>query len=308
MSINADKSHLWKADVAASVDLYNDWFMRFGPKRQLADISKWTSLPDMPVPYVIRNVERLNATIRIGDLFDIRRGLATGANEFFILPRQLAREKGLPDRFLRPILPSPRYLSDDVILAGSDGYPVIEPLLVLLDCNLAESEIRHFPALRVYLEEGKSRGFADRYIPSHRSPWYKQEFRPAAPTVCSYMSRGQSGTSGIRFFRNHSQATAPNVYLMLYPSPAIQRAVEENPHFLDSLFELLKRTSHEQLLYQGRTYGGGLNKIEPNELARVPLPNEPLLERIGSQPRQFVLLEKKQTLRAKGEHARGRRH
>lgn len=32
MPINADKPYLWKADVAASVDLYNDWFMRFGPK------------------------------------------------------------------------------------------------------------------------------------------------------------------------------------------------------------------------------------------------------------------------------------
>ncbi|HKZ86695.1 MAG TPA: N-6 DNA methylase [Anaerolineae bacterium] len=277
-------------------------------QQQLADVSKWTSLPDMPLRYVTRNVERLNATICIGDLFDIRRGLATGANEFFILTRQLAREKGLPDRFLRPILPSPRYLTDDVILAGSDGYPVIEPLLVLLDCNLAESEIRYFPPLRVYLEEGKSRGFADRYIPSHRSPWYKQEFRPAAPIVCSYMSRGRSGTSGIRFFRNYSQATAPNVYLMLYPSRAIQRAVEEDPHLLDSLFELLKRASQEHLLYEGRTYGGGLNKIEPNELARVPLPNDPILEHIGSKPRQFVLLEKKQTLLAKGEHARGRRH
>ncbi|HEY4689132.1 MAG TPA: XamI family restriction endonuclease [Anaerolineae bacterium] len=32
MPINADKPHLWKADIAAFVDLYNDWFMRFGPK------------------------------------------------------------------------------------------------------------------------------------------------------------------------------------------------------------------------------------------------------------------------------------
>lgn len=32
MAINADKPHLWKADVAASVDLYNNWFMRFAPK------------------------------------------------------------------------------------------------------------------------------------------------------------------------------------------------------------------------------------------------------------------------------------
>jgi hypothetical protein len=30
--INADKPHLWKADIAASVDLFNQWFMEFAPK------------------------------------------------------------------------------------------------------------------------------------------------------------------------------------------------------------------------------------------------------------------------------------
>jgi type II restriction enzyme len=30
--INADKPHLWKADIAASVDQFNDWFMRFAPE------------------------------------------------------------------------------------------------------------------------------------------------------------------------------------------------------------------------------------------------------------------------------------
>jgi hypothetical protein len=30
--INANKPHLWKADIAASVDQFNQWFMRFAPK------------------------------------------------------------------------------------------------------------------------------------------------------------------------------------------------------------------------------------------------------------------------------------
>src|SRR2546426_970186 len=30
--INADKPHLWKADIAASVDQFNQWFMRFAPE------------------------------------------------------------------------------------------------------------------------------------------------------------------------------------------------------------------------------------------------------------------------------------
>src|SRR5437763_1909889 len=29
--INADKPHLWKADIAASVDQFNQWFMQFAP-------------------------------------------------------------------------------------------------------------------------------------------------------------------------------------------------------------------------------------------------------------------------------------
>lgn len=31
MPINADKTHLWKKDIAASVDLFNNWFMEFAP-------------------------------------------------------------------------------------------------------------------------------------------------------------------------------------------------------------------------------------------------------------------------------------
>lgn len=31
MVINADKPHLWKQDIAASVDLFNTWFMKFAP-------------------------------------------------------------------------------------------------------------------------------------------------------------------------------------------------------------------------------------------------------------------------------------
>jgi hypothetical protein len=32
MPINADKPQVWKADIAQSVDFYNDWFMQFAPK------------------------------------------------------------------------------------------------------------------------------------------------------------------------------------------------------------------------------------------------------------------------------------
>lgn len=32
MGINRDKPDYWKKDTAASVDMYNEWFMNFAPK------------------------------------------------------------------------------------------------------------------------------------------------------------------------------------------------------------------------------------------------------------------------------------
>ena len=32
MAVNRDKPDRWKRDIAQSVDMYNDWFMRFAPK------------------------------------------------------------------------------------------------------------------------------------------------------------------------------------------------------------------------------------------------------------------------------------
>lgn len=32
MAVNSDKPHMWKADVARSVDCFNEWFMKFAPE------------------------------------------------------------------------------------------------------------------------------------------------------------------------------------------------------------------------------------------------------------------------------------
>ncbi len=260
-------------------------------QRQLAQVSKWTSLPNKSVGDAVHDFHQFNRTTTIGDLFEIRRGLATGANQFFILRREVASDKGLPERFLQSILPSPRYLNNDKIFAANDGFPLVHPSLVLLDCDLDESKIGAYPSLKAYLDWGKSQGFADRYITRHRRPWFKQENRPAAPILCSYMSRTKSGGSGLRFFRNYSQATSPNVYLMLYPNQEVRQACKNNVDLLTQLFDSLKQAKDEYLLYEGRTYGGGLNKIEPKELARVPLPDDSLLQGIVVKPNQLFLLE-----------------
>src|SRR5207248_4401273 len=118
----------------------------------------------------------------LGDLFRIRRGIATGSNSFFVLTRADAERRDLPRRYLRPILPSPRHLKETVIEADADGYPLVHPQLCVIDCDLPEHvvEARH-PALWEYLRTAELRGIRDRYLVAQRTPWYRQEQRDPPP-------------------------------------------------------------------------------------------------------------------------------
>ena len=130
----------------------------------------------------------------LGDLFDVKRGLVTGHNGFFIMDRARIRELGLTMEYFRPVLPGSRHIPEDEIKADEDGLPVIDRQLFLLDTRLPVDEIalRH-PALAAYLATGTKDGKAvsERYLCRSRNPWYAQESRPAAPIICTYMGRKQ---------------------------------------------------------------------------------------------------------------------
>lgn len=237
-------------------------------REALRQLPKWTRLPttlaaDTPDA----------ARPRLADLFTIRRGLATGNNDFFVLTSEQVARYQLPTEVLRPILPSPRYLQVDEVLADPEGRPCLPRPLWLLDCRLPEAAVRaRYPELWQYLQVGVARGVADTYLCRHRSPWYAQEHRPAAPLVCTYMGRqGTRAGRPFRFILNRSQATAANVYLLLYPTPRLVGRLQDDPHLLRVIWQWLNTVDPTALLAEGRIYGGGLHKLEPRELANLPV-------------------------------------
>ncbi|MEB3182689.1 MAG: N-6 DNA methylase [Nostocaceae cyanobacterium] len=209
--------------------------------------------------------------VKLQDLFNIKRGLATGANNFFVLTSEQVSSYQLPAEFLKPILPSPRYLLVDEIEADSVGNPVLERQLFLLSCDLPSSQVKaKYPSLWKYLLLGVERGISSRYLCKHRSPWYSQEKRPPSPFLCTYMGRTDSSRGRpFRFILNHSMATATNVYLMLYPKPNLAVALAQNPSLLLQVWQALDEISDETLMGEGRVYGGGLHKLEPKELGNA---------------------------------------
>jgi adenine-specific DNA-methyltransferase len=245
---------------------------------QLLPAEKWTGYIDRPhAP-----TRRASPSVLFGDLFTIKRGLATGNNKSFILPRERAQALGIPKEFLRPILPSPRLIDDPIIEADDDGYPKGLPRLALIDCRLTIDAIAGaHPRFFEYLRAGTDKHIDATYLTSRRTPWYSQEDRPPPPFLCTYMGRNANGRKPFRFLWNKSQATAHNVYLLLYPKEPLRNALLQAPGLAPELFDALRRLDTDTIKKDGRVYGGGLFKMEPKELAAISA--DFLLAALGSQ-------------------------
>jgi adenine-specific DNA-methyltransferase len=235
--------------------------------QQLKKELKWS------IPF---RLDRQLGGARLGDLFEVRRGIATGANEFFVLERTRAREYGLPDEALRPLLPKIKNLPVDIVERGDDGFPLVSPQLCLLDCALPREVIRQqYPMLDAYLMIGEASGLLEANLVGRRKPWYRQEWRPVPRFLCTYMGRPSSGRPTIRFILNRSDAVALNTYLLLYPLPALEQFLQRNPDHDELLFAALRRTAEISFENVGRVHAGGLQKIEPSELLEVRLHDLP---------------------------------
>lgn len=233
----------------------------------LKNLSKWNNSS-------ISSTQKIStySGIKLSDLFEIKRGVATGANDFFILTPEQINEHRIPSELLTPILPSPRYLPDDEIFSDEQGNPSLERQLFLLICKQPIEYLQaRYPSVGDYLQQGEDAGIPDRYLCKHRALWYLQESRYPARFLCPYMGRHKSRNGKpFRFILNHSKAIAPNVYLMMYPKARLEALISSNPELIKPVWKALNSIPTQSLIHEGRVYGDGLHKLEPRELANAP--------------------------------------
>ena len=75
MPVNLDKPQRWKSDVAQSVDMYNNWFIRFAPKayretrvqttEYVKDALKWTANLTNIEPSILRAHPSMLSVLRM---------------------------------------------------------------------------------------------------------------------------------------------------------------------------------------------------------------------------------------------------
>jgi adenine-specific DNA-methyltransferase len=217
------------------------------------------------------NAETALPIAKLGDLYQIKRGVATGNNNFFILDKEKALNLEIPKKYLQNIVPPSRYIKNDVIELDEDGFLNVEKKLVLLNIDLPLDEIQaQYPKLYAYLQEGIESGVDKTYLASKRKAWYFQEKRTPPKYFVRYMSREKTDGDGnnMAFIRNESDAIATNSYLLLYEKPKDLFSVEYD---YEKVRDFFIKGLDKSLNRFGRTYGGGLVKFEPSELKELPI-------------------------------------
>lgn len=173
-------------------------------QRELVPEFKWTEYVDP------ESVDAIPGLKPFREIADIKRGIATGKNDYFCLTQDEVDKWGLDEDYLAPLIRRTQGVSDYDLREYEDWrqwlYDGDEAWL--LYCYNEEGEpIRDVddPALATYLENGEKIGAADSYLAQNRSPWYVVDQRNSASILVTYMSK-----DGFRFIHNKAGVVSLN--------------------------------------------------------------------------------------------------
>lgn len=242
----------------------------------------------------LRFFEQSSQTIDAGRMAPLsaygsfNRGIATGANEFFSLNKEMIATLGLGSDEIVPCITKSAQIKKDTF--GADE------LAALADANayvyLLSVKGRLSLAGKKYIEHGESKGFHNRYLTKTKSPWYKLENRAPAPLLFGVFSRG-----GFKIVRNYTNALNLTCYHGFQPNIFGRR-------YVDRLFLYFKSEAGRHVLSMNmRRYGDSLDKFEPNDLNHALCPNAEFFDQLGNEEvtREIEYLEKHGKLSARIE-------
>lgn len=203
---------------------------------------------------------------RVADYFDCRRGIATGANDFFCLSRTELCQHHLNDAQVEPCITK---------AADADGLVFTREKFDALVGNgrrcFLLNPTQNGPNLMRYLRRGEERGIPDRHLPRHRPVWYLPENRAVADIWVAVFSR-----ESVKYILNTSGAKNLTCYHGLYAKPRCKGLAPLMTLFLNSSGG---RRAFSQV---NRFYGDGLNKLEPKDVEAMPCPEMPALSQTAS--------------------------
>lgn len=199
----------------------------------------------------------------LGDLAQVRRGLATGANAFFLLSASEAKEHDLPESVLHRALRRLHSLDDTLPDELYEDVDATEPRFVLM---ARQEDRQKYEPLDTYLRWGEELGYDQRELCKLRQVWFDVAHDAFTPDVIvSAMTRGQ-----FRVVTNDARAIITNNLYGLRWKDEVTSATRKAV-----VAWMRSDDGQEALRSLARSQGDGLFKLEPKALRQLRIPMEP---------------------------------
>lgn len=228
--------------------------------------ARWTdALLDISTTPLLHQMQTSGLFSPLGDWGTLSSGSVTGANRYFALSQPEIDANGIVPSDLRRLLPPGFSLMATENVTTRDLDTANQSVRTRL---FYPQEPLRSTALR-YIELGEELGVPERYKCRVRSPWWRVPITPVPDLFVSYMSGATP-----RVIANSARALHLNSIHGLRTSPGYRTlAMKALPLLSLSSYSLLSAE------IEGRSYGGGVLKLEPREATRwlVPSPDAALL-------------------------------
>jgi hypothetical protein len=202
--------------------------------------------------------------IRVRDVLQIKRGISTGCNDFFVLTDDEARRREISQDYLRAVMPTRIPLPSRCFSKGDwNELRRLGHRCWLL--TLPNQRIEAFERpIQDYLRIGLQRGLHSTPTARKLRTWFSLPIPRTAPDVfVTYLFRGSP-----RFVLNQSKV----LHLTNILGGRFVSSIEDSSRqltIIDGLNVQAKRWMEKGM--PGREYRDGLKKIEPRELSMLPM-------------------------------------
>ena len=219
---------------------------------------KYLRAPDIYHHIVKQYNEKL---ARLGDVVDVKRGVTTGANQFFYLTQKDIEQWGVEPEFWHPVMTSPQ--ESRSIAVDPETLPKW-----LFMCHEEKDELAGTGALD-YIRWGEDQGYHQRPSVRPRQRWYDLGRRDATKLAMNYMI----GSTAHTFFVSNGLYFSDNFQTLQSQTVSLYKlCATMNATLSQLMFNISGRAN----------FGGGLMKIQTFEVENLALVNPSLLNEIDA--------------------------
>lgn len=228
------------SDLGNTLDVYSEINIR-----EINPETKWKNY------YGSSNAKKYKNLIDFSNYAKVSRGIATGANKYFSLNSDRAKELQIPQKALLKCICHCTDINKTVFTTTDFDNLTQSGKNIFLFKGLGNENNPH---VLEYIHHGENEGINGKYLCEKRKPWYSIERREPAPIWVSVFNR-----SGLKFVRNEANVSNLTTFHCMYVTNMFVD--------IDILFAyLLTDTASQIFLDNSRQYGNGLIKFEPNDL------------------------------------------